>query len=171
MFNENVSNGPIKLHLFYCFSNSAEKLFIVGITINKYYRQFIRCNHCDQELSDRCIGYTNNGYYDVLSMFDNPSEVIVEKLCVNYFHDNKSELKTNVIIGGDLVLPVFNCSKIKYCEICKHSPNNFISVENYMKLNMNSECQKLYNFKSKKVFSQLIKFYYVIDCCLCTLVI
>ncbi len=54
--------------------------FIVGIEMHKYWRYGIRCDQCEKySCCDRCIGNTNNGYYDVTAMVTSPVEVDINR--------------------------------------------------------------------------------------------
>ena len=80
LFDKLGFNKNINLYRFPCCSYLNGELFIIGMEMHKYYRSPIRCNDCETySVCDRCIGHTNNGYYDVNSIFENPTEVDIKK--------------------------------------------------------------------------------------------
>lgn len=126
-----------KLFYFPCCSESGNNKFIFGEVVHIYYRKYVRCEKCPEyAVCDYCIGVTNNGHYDIDSIFNKPVQVELSHLCSTCFHDNKKPLDK-----GDI------------CECC-NSKLNIVIKDNKLK------CKVF-----KDTFSKL-SYYYMIDDCL-----
>ncbi len=172
MFNGDIGDAyGTKLYPFPCCSNFAGKLFIVGKKVNKYYRKPIRCDDCPKYcVCDRCIGHTNNGYYDVISMLNGPTEVNIRHMCLRCFHDNLEDLngplKTANLVDNCFVSTDYDQCLRKHCSVCNDMPNEYRCPQDSMEFFRKKKYEKLKAFVSDNGYQKEIKFYYVIDDCL-----
>lgn len=152
-FSGNIPQLPKKSQLydFPCCSNLSQEIYILGYSMHTYDRKFTKCDYCPKKyfVCDICIGETTNGYYDVETILNMPTEVNPENLCLYCFFDNKQKINTA-------------------CHNCNKLPFNDISPLNYLKLYIKQYTQ-LNRFLKKYKLERHIKFYYMLDDCLsCT---
>nr|QBK86397.1 MAG: hypothetical protein LCMAC102_01920 [Marseillevirus LCMAC102] len=68
------------------------KMHLFGVCVHTYYRYHQRCENCEKyTVCDECIGQTNNGHYDVLTIAESDVKVERRHLCPCCFSDNKSD--------------------------------------------------------------------------------
>jgi len=174
LFDELDYGREVKLYSFPCCSDSRGQLFIIGRSVHKYYRKPIRCDDCGKyTVCDRCIGHTNNGYYDVCAIVDKPIEVNVKHICPWCFHDNGQDLggpQTTAPVVDQRFQPTdYNPCDRKQCTVCNGFPNEFRSQEDYMKFHNSHYYSQLKKIQKDYEWEKPMKFYYMIDDCLsCT---
>jgi len=85
----NQKSSNLKVFNFPCCSELRHEKFIMGVQMHRYYRKYIRCENCEKHtVCDKCIGNTNNGYYDVDSIFNKAVKCDIKDICSNCFSDN-----------------------------------------------------------------------------------
>lgn len=68
--------------------------FVVGFLIKKYIRLDIKCDKCkDFTCCKKCIGMTENGFYDIDSMFKDLTTINVENICKWCWNDERDSIK------------------------------------------------------------------------------
>ena len=174
LFDDMGYDKNINLYRFPCCSESSDKLFIIGIERHKYYRQPVRCDDCKEyTVCDRCIGHTNNGYYDVCAIFEKPIEVNVRHVCPWCFHDNKQDLNgpqiTSLVVDGKFQPNDYKPSDRKQCTVCTGRPNEYRCPEDYMKFHSSHFYTRLNSIQKDYGLKKSIQLYYVLnDCLSCT---
>lgn len=169
-------NDKMELLSFNCCSKSANKLFIIGYTLHTYYRNYVRCEDCgERTVCDKCIGHTNNGYYDVQSILDGPTEVPIRNVCFNCFADNcvdmKARSETVQIVDNRYV---FANGDEKHANddalACKVCNNKFEGYKNPTDtLKQNYKYQIISKFLNTNNVESEPKLYYLVnDCLSCT---
>lgn len=168
--SQKVGSVDIKLYRFPCCSESKDEKWILGKEMHKYYRRFVeKCPDCGEyTYCDRCIGATDNGYYPVIEIFNQPIEVDIRHLCFNCFHDNRKDMgyryTTAKIVNNRFLRDDYNPELIKRCEVCNiKSENIYRSPQDFMKFT--------YDFINRKLntYGKNPKFYYMLnDCISCT---
>lgn len=165
LFNDLGYDRKIELYSFPCCSESRGKLFLINITMHKYYRKMIKCEKCKEyTVCDSCIGYTNNGYYDVDTIFNKPTEINVRQICPWCFHDNGCDLggpQTTASQPTD-----YDPSIRKQCTVCNLKPDIRRSPGDYMIWKNHHMYTRLETIQKDHEFKQPIKIYHVIDDCL-----
>lgn len=172
-------DAPMEIFPFSCCSDSATKLFIIGYKLHTYYRNHIRCDDCGEHtVCNKCIGHTNNGYYDVKTILNEPTEVNIRNVCVECWADNKRDmgarLETAPIVNHrfqsvDVDVDVADANHEELnCIVCNIKPYGFRSpMDNLMfhEWRYNSVAK----FIAKNNLKTDIKLYYMInDCLSCT---
>ena len=77
---------------FPCCSKLNDVKAIYGWKAKSYHRRMHRCKNCDKySVCDKCICSTENGFYDVNKIIDEPVEVNPKHLCENCDHDHRYE--------------------------------------------------------------------------------
>jgi hypothetical protein len=148
-----------------------EEMFIVGIELHEYYRKHnCSCGDCEKyACCDACIGQTNNGYYNVQRMVTQPVEVNLRHLCFHCYSDNKEDLQAP---RADHDFSDKNKPFSKegmFCKTCGLKPDPRFTPETIMKRD-SYRYQQLKLFIADKMPSlaeKEIKFYYLLDDCLC----
>ena len=174
LFDDLDYGKNINLYRFPCCSESSNELFIIGIERHKYYRQPVRCHDCQQyTVCDRCIGHTNNGYYDVCAIFQRPIEVNVRHVCPWCFHDNKQDLNgpqtTSPIVDRRFQPNDYNHSDSKQCNVCSGRPGEFRCPKDHMKFHHSGYYNKLNSIQEDFDWKKSIELYYILnDCLSCT---
>jgi len=174
IFDDLGYNKNINLYSFPCCSQSRGKLFIIGRSMHKYYRQPVKCNDCKEyTVCDRCIGHTNNGYYDVCAIVERPIEVNIRHICPWCFHDNKQDLNgpqtTAPIVGQRFQSTNYDPSVRRTCDVCGGKPNEFRCPLDYMKFHNSHYYKQLMDIQKDHQLEKTIEFYYMVnDCLSCT---
>lgn len=166
----------MQLYHFRCCSESNEKLFIIGYTKHTYYRKYIRCTDCPQYcVCSKCIGFTNNGHYDVQQILDGPTKVNIRNICLECFADNRidmgARLETLPVVNHRFIRPTDE----KYIENPKCTTcNSQIKLKSSFRSPKDQLCfdggyNRLSKFAKKHCIDQEPQMYYMIDdCCSCT---
>jgi len=166
-----IINKNVEIFKIPC-CESENKQYFVGLQMHTYYRKHgIKCDNCDKySCCDNCIGQTNNGFYDIVRMADNPVEVNSQHVCLHCFSDNKRDLG-----GLSEDLPVIdhrcigsdNPPGLSRCDTCGLKPDWRFSVENCLKKNcFYGDLEDFFSsFDSAR--HKPIKFYYCLNDCLC----
>ncbi|AQN68653.1 hypothetical protein [Saudi moumouvirus] len=124
---------------------SETKDYIVGKKIKTYKRVIIKCSNCDKHFCcDKCIGLTENGYYDVDTILNQVVPVKKSHICKYCHNDNKKSAKLK-------------------CKFCKFHKLNGTCRPKIKWTKNHSE--KIW-FKNKK--KSLGYFYQLNDCLSCT---
>ncbi|BCS82698.1 hypothetical protein QLL95_gp0209 [Cotonvirus japonicus] len=75
-----------------CCSKSED--YIVGRKIKTYHRISVKCNDCDKYFCcDKCIGLTENGFYDVETILNEVKPIKKNHICKICHNDNKTSSK------------------------------------------------------------------------------
>ncbi|QGR54288.1 hypothetical protein [Moumouvirus maliensis] len=75
-----------------CCSESND--YIIGKKIKTYKRVIIKCTDCDRHFCcDKCIGLSENGYYDVDTILNQVVPVNKNHICKYCHNDNKENAK------------------------------------------------------------------------------
>jgi hypothetical protein len=152
----------INLYNFPCCSESRDQLFIIGESVHTYYRKLIRCEDCPgpRIVCDHCIGYTNNGYYDVIAILKQPVAVDVRHICSWCFHDNRQDLNGTL----ETAPVVDDPSQKRSCDVCGSLPGKYQSDSLVRVVD-----SILMNIQKENHWKKEIQFYYMVDDCLsCT---
>ncbi len=169
--------GKNDMHLFNfpCCSESGDDKFILGYEVHKYYRKLIKCENCKEySVCDKCIGYTNNGYYDVNKILNEPIEVNIRHMCLYCYSDNRKDLggleKTYPIIKNSFVCGNREDDEKKFvkCDTCGNLPVRNRCPEDGL-ANKEYKYDKIRSFLKKNKMDLPIKLYYMVnDCLSCT---
>lgn len=89
--------GNLEIYRFPCCTEN-EDSFIFGECIKSFDRIVIKCDKCPNQYicCDKCIGYTTNGYYDVVKILNEPviaKKEDVEDIDPTSFYINKFSKK------------------------------------------------------------------------------
>lgn len=77
---------------FPCCSKLNDDKAIFGWKVKSYHRRLHRCKNCNKySVCYKCIWSTENGFYDVNKIIDEPVEVNPKHLCKNCDHDHRYE--------------------------------------------------------------------------------
>lgn len=166
-----VSDFLIKVYTFPCCSPSQGKKYIIGIPLHTYYRMHgVKCNNCtDYFACNTCIGITNNGFYDVIKIFNKPVKVDINKICLHCFSDKQelNALQIDLPIVNNRVQGDLKNNNLQKCNTCGILPDNRFTQKTMLKKFNNK--YSLLKEKSKNITNNSINFYYMIDDCLsCT---
>jgi hypothetical protein len=137
LINKSISHWNYKIYEFPCCSSLGNK-FIFGTKIKSYHRLKTRCDKCEKHTScDKCLGMTENGFYDVVTIFENVVEAPSEIICFACGNDKRSK---------------------GVCKFCNYETlKETCEVQEYLKLD-----SRLDEFLSKNK----IGYYYMLDDCL-----
>jgi len=146
------------------------KKFIIGISLHKYFRKHVpNCEECDEYIMcDTCIGQTNNGFYDVITMIEEPIEVNIRNICFHCFSDHTDDLGAPLenILPADY-MSERNSDRLQECSTCGLKPDFRFCPKTA--LNRNHYFDQLSKFFQDydELMNKKIKFYYLVDDCLC----
>jgi len=164
-------HDDIEIFRFQCCSDSSNKKFLIGIKLHTYYRKYINCNNCGaNSVCDKCIGYTNNGYYDVQTILNQPTKVNIRNVCMNCYADTKHDLgsreQTCEIVNNLFIDDGEDAYKRK-CKVCNCTPSGYRSPEDTLEFHC-SEYSRVKKYVKNSI-NRTPKLYYMIDDCLsCT---
>jgi hypothetical protein len=138
--------------------------YIKGVVLAAYDRMHTKCDDCEEYSCDKCIGISNNGFYDVTTILENPYQLVnLNHMCYNCYHDNKMDLgyideDTKVI---NRICQVDNDRVTQKCKNCNRCIDLRFCAKTILK--------KDYIYEEVKEFcgKQEPKLYYIIDDCLC----
>jgi len=153
------SNGfkwRAKIYSFPCCSTIKSEQFIICESVHTYYHKRSRCNDCKiYTVCEKCIGCTNNGFYDVEKILNEPTKVNISHICLNCFHDNRQDMNVPVNVG-DHSVP----NEGRECDVC-----GIKTVHN-----RDSRHMLAHNHKYERLsrYGQVDLYYIIDDCLYCT---
>lgn len=171
LFTETFGH-KLQLYKFVCCSESAYKLFIIGFQMHRYYRKPIKCEKCFDKcwLCDKCIGHTNNGFYDVDAISNRPVEANIRHICPWCFHDNKKDLggpkETASVVDSRFVTGKFDYQHWMQCDVCNGRQDEYRCPQEFMEWHNQGYYNSLNSFQTGNHLSKPIKFYYMVNDCL-----
>jgi len=167
--------SQVRIYSFPCCSKSNGNRYIIGMSLHTYYRKHgIRCVACPDKHSicDTCFGTTNNGVYDVVSMFEGPLEVDMRHVCLECFSDNRKD--SNAPMND---LPVVN-NRVQGnpddpclipCATCGLKPDWRFCPDTELERNYHVEQLSEMLTRDGVPKNHKIRFYYMLDDCIsCT---
>ena len=164
-------DSNVKVYGYPCCSPLSDKKWIIGIEMHKYYRKLTNCKDCGEySTCDTCIGFTNNGYYNIIQIFEKITKVNLRNICFSCFHDNKEDMelpiKTTEIVNGRFVPTELSN---KQCNCCGFTNSSFRNPRDHLEFSYDHLFRKLNVINSNVEKNRPIKLYYVInDCLSCT---
>ena len=73
-----------------CCSDIKTHTYVLGKISKTYYRINAICDNCPKyACCKRCLGLTDNGYYDIYEIFNNVTRVPDNQVCKICYHDKK----------------------------------------------------------------------------------
>lgn len=171
---EDILEGDIKIFRFPGHSKTSTKLYLVGIPLHTYYHRVdARCDQCTlRNACDTCLGRTNNGVYDILSITEQPTEVPLENVCFECYSDNRESLggpEQNVPVVDGRCIGDPEAASLKSCKTCGSRVEWRFCPETVLKRDYHYEqLDRFLSYpskKGKKVYP--IKLYFMADDCVC----
>ena len=153
--------------------NSPDCLFILGVKLHTYYHRTVRCENCKKySLCDKCIGYTNNGYYDVDAISKGPVSTSNRDVCLMCYHDNRHDMGAPIRTCIDE--PMTDEEKSDFerrrqtCKLCERmcwnddrTPKDYLKWHTFQGDVLMNKVMKEFEIK------QPLGFYYATSDCLC----
>ncbi len=169
-----VLGSDMEIFKFKCCSKISKKKYIIGFKMHTYYRNFIKCEECDEyTVCDKCIGHTNNGYYDVVKILNELTEINSRHVCLRCYADNRIDLGARIttakIIGNRFQDDNTNDDELKLnCKVCNSKPSGFRCPTDNLKFH-EYKYRHVSKFLETNKITKDIKLYYMInDCLSCT---
>lgn len=73
-----------------CCSSTKRHTYVLGKIVKTYYRINVICDDCPKYLCcKRCLGLTDNGYYNIQEIFDHITKIPDNQICKMCYHDKK----------------------------------------------------------------------------------
>lgn len=91
--NINGTIGHWNYNIYRCpYCSGLQNKFILGTLVKSYHRLKIKCDECEKYTScDKCLGMTENGYYDVETISENVVQLPNECVCFACGNDKKCD--------------------------------------------------------------------------------
>ena len=170
IYNKRWYENSIRILTFPCCSDSAQKLFIVGFVMHKYYRKYSECDNCaEYTCCDDCFGKTNNGHYDIDKIFNSPTEVNIRHVCLRCYDDNRVDLMApSITTDYKTYCADANKSLELACKTCNLKHETWRTPTDYLKFHEHRYGIVSKFLKTNDIESDIKLYYMIDDCTSCT---